>query len=105
MTVRPASPNAAPVGSKISNSPSIRIGPLFKTVTLVGIKGMVSRYCGETRLRVGIRRLRAGERTAAGGDFQRRLAICELFTAFWPEGEWTGASFRESYFRLRRRRI
>ena len=37
ITVRPARPNVAPVGSRISNSPSIRMGPLFKTVTLVGI--------------------------------------------------------------------
>jgi hypothetical protein len=37
MTVRPASPKAAPVESKISNSPSIRIGPLLMTVTFVGI--------------------------------------------------------------------
>lgn len=43
ITVRPASPKAAPDGSRISNSPSIRIGPLFKTVTLVGIKGIVTR--------------------------------------------------------------
>ena len=43
ITVRPASPKAAPVGSQISNSPSIRIGPLFKTVILVGIMGMVPR--------------------------------------------------------------
>src|ERR1044071_9451377 len=37
MTVRPASPNGAPVGSRIWNSPSIRMGPLFMHVTLVGI--------------------------------------------------------------------
>src|SRR4051794_29597683 len=43
ITVRPANPKAAPVGSRISKSPSIRIGPLFKTLTFVGIKGMVAR--------------------------------------------------------------
>src|ERR1035441_7475540 len=35
ITVRPASPKAAPVGSRISKSPSIRMGPLLKTETLV----------------------------------------------------------------------
>src|ERR1035441_2190311 len=37
ITVRPASPKAAPEGSRISKSPSIRMGPLLKTETLVGI--------------------------------------------------------------------
>src|ERR1017187_4061496 len=37
ITVRPASPKAAPVGSRISKSPSIRMGPLLKTETLVVI--------------------------------------------------------------------
>src|SRR5262249_3771488 len=37
MTVRPARPKAAPVGSQISNSPSMRILPLVLTVSLVGI--------------------------------------------------------------------
>src|ERR1017187_2553987 len=37
MTVRPASPKAAPAGSRISKAPSIRMGPLLKTETLVGI--------------------------------------------------------------------
>jgi hypothetical protein len=43
ITVRPARPNAAPAGSRISKSPSMRMGPLFKTITLVGITGMVAR--------------------------------------------------------------
>src|SRR4051812_9394778 len=47
MTVRPASPKAAPVGSRISKSPSIRIGPLFMTVTFVGI-GRLWRSIGLT---------------------------------------------------------
>src|ERR1019366_3497456 len=34
ITVRPASPKAAPVGSRIWKSPSIRMGPLLKTETL-----------------------------------------------------------------------
>src|SRR5262252_3417874 len=34
MMVRPASPNGAPVGSRISNSPSIRMEPSLLTVTL-----------------------------------------------------------------------
>ena len=38
ITVRPESPKAAPVGSKIPNSPSIRMGPFVKTVILVGIQ-------------------------------------------------------------------
>lgn len=42
IVVRPASPKAAPTGSRISNSPSMRIGPLLATVTLVGMKGMVA---------------------------------------------------------------
>src|SRR5947209_911098 len=41
ITVRPANPNAAPAGSRISNSPSMRMGPLFATVIFVGMKGMV----------------------------------------------------------------
>src|SRR5450759_460022 len=43
ITVRPARPKAAPVGSRISKSPSMRMGPLLKTETLVGIPGMVAR--------------------------------------------------------------
>src|SRR5580765_7872527 len=43
ITVRPARPNAAPAGSRISKSPSMRMGPLFKTITFVGITGMVAR--------------------------------------------------------------
>src|SRR4051794_31281529 len=39
MTVRPASPKVAPLGSTISNSPSIRMGPLLRAVILVGILG------------------------------------------------------------------
>src|ERR1039458_8774467 len=46
ITVRPASPKAAPEGSRISKSPSIRMGPLLKTETLVGMTGMVARRCG-----------------------------------------------------------
>src|SRR5450755_4508765 len=43
ITVRPARPKAAPMGSRISKSPSMRMGPLFNTVTLVGITGIVPR--------------------------------------------------------------
>src|SRR5690349_11942575 len=43
ITVRPARPKATPAGSRISNSPSIRMGPWFNTETLVGITGMVAR--------------------------------------------------------------
>src|ERR1039457_2437422 len=43
ITVRPARPKAAPIGSRISKSPSMRMGPLLKTETLVGITGMVAR--------------------------------------------------------------
>ena len=43
ITLRPARPKAAPVGSRISKSPSMRMGPLLKTETLVGITGMVAR--------------------------------------------------------------
>jgi hypothetical protein len=39
ITVRPARPNTAPVGSKISKSPSMRMGPLFWGVIFVGISG------------------------------------------------------------------
>jgi len=39
MIVRPASPNGAPPGSTISNSPSMRIGPLFCGEILVAIFG------------------------------------------------------------------
>src|ERR1035438_2771927 len=46
ITVRPASPKAAPVGSRISKSPSMRMGPLLKTETLVGMTGMVARRLG-----------------------------------------------------------
>lgn len=35
ITVRPASPNTCPLGSQISNSPSIRKGPLVRGVILV----------------------------------------------------------------------
>src|ERR1022692_4191422 len=49
ITVRPASPKAAPVGSRISKSPSIRMGPLLKTETLVGMAGMVARRLGRGR--------------------------------------------------------
>ena len=47
ITVRPARPNAAPVGSQISNSPSIRIEPLLLTVILDGMLRIISRaaYC------------------------------------------------------------
>jgi len=44
MAVRPASPKALPAGSTISNSPSMRIGPLLNTVTLDGM-----RYSGYQR--------------------------------------------------------
>jgi len=37
IAVRPASPKAVPAGSRISKSPSIRIGPLFMHVIFVGI--------------------------------------------------------------------
>ena len=37
MTVLPARPKSAPLGSRISNSPSMRIGPLWLQVTLAGI--------------------------------------------------------------------
>src|ERR1035438_3575237 len=46
ITVRPASPKVAPVGSRISKSPSIRMGPLLKTETLVSMTGMVARRLG-----------------------------------------------------------
>jgi hypothetical protein len=38
MAVRPAKPNVFPAWSLISNSPSILIGPLLNTVTLVADK-------------------------------------------------------------------
>jgi hypothetical protein len=37
IAVRPARPNKAPVGSQISKSPSMRIGPLFWGLILTGI--------------------------------------------------------------------
>ena len=42
ITVRPASPKAAPAGSRISKSPSMRIGPLLETDTLVAIIASVT---------------------------------------------------------------
>src|ERR1017187_3318915 len=48
ITVRPASPNALPDGSRISKSPSIRMGPLWNTGVLVGIRPDGS--TGELRL-------------------------------------------------------
>jgi hypothetical protein len=40
ITVRPASPKAAPLGSTISKSPSMRMGPLLTGQILIGMVGI-----------------------------------------------------------------
>src|SRR5579875_707500 len=46
IAVLPASPNDRPVGSQISNSPSIRKGPLFKGVIFAAMVRIVTRDLG-----------------------------------------------------------
>jgi len=58
ITVRPASPKEAPVGSTISNSPSIRMGPLFCGLILVGIFGSYHRLGTENRFLAKTQRTR-----------------------------------------------
>ena len=51
ITVLPANPNVAPVGSQISKFPSMRMGPLFRQLTLVsGIFKDRSTGCAEPDL-------------------------------------------------------
>src|ERR1017187_6299104 len=62
MTVRPASPKAAPEGSTISNSPSMRMGPLFCGLILVGIFGSYHRLRTENRFLTEAPRTRRNKR-------------------------------------------
>src|ERR1035441_764395 len=62
ITVRPARPNEAPVGSTISNSPSMRMGPLFCGLILVGIFGSSHRLRTENRFLTEAQRPRRTKR-------------------------------------------